>query len=259
MASYPTTNKTFASRSNGSIIDASHVNDLQDEVAAIEDGILNGTARLNSSGSTVATLSVAGGSTLAGTLQVTGGSTFTGAVKFNGGITSTVSFTSSVTFDAGVTITGTLTGSINTPPTVRVRSSANTSLSTSGEKWVGLSWDIEDYDSTGMHSTATNSSRLTFAGSTGIYHVGAAIHLGLDNQIETRVRLVLNDSTTFLANSLVLGASTVAMHCLAADYRIQSTADYVTVQAMTAAASTAVVVANSTVGVTALWAHRVSI
>lgn len=65
MASFPASVKSFATRSNGQTIDATHVNDLQDEVNAVEDGYLNGTARLNSSNSTVATLSVTGGSTFA--------------------------------------------------------------------------------------------------------------------------------------------------------------------------------------------------
>lgn len=88
MASFPTSAKTFATRSNGQIIDGSHVQDLQDEVAALEDGYLNGAARLNSSNSTVANLSVVGGSTVAA-LHVT----------------------STATFDGNVTITGTLTAS----------------------------------------------------------------------------------------------------------------------------------------------------
>lgn len=65
MASFPGTNKTFAARSNGQVIDAAHVGDLQDEVAAIEDGYLNGTARLNSSGSTMVSLNVTGSMTIA--------------------------------------------------------------------------------------------------------------------------------------------------------------------------------------------------
>jgi len=63
MADFPTTVFAPATRSNGQTIDASHVNNLQAEVTAIEDGYLNATAPLNSSGSTVATLSVSGGST----------------------------------------------------------------------------------------------------------------------------------------------------------------------------------------------------
>lgn len=77
MASFPGSVFAPTVKSAGQTIQAGHVNDVQDEVVAIEDGYRNATAPLNSSGSTVATLSVAGGSTFAGTMQVTGGSTFT--------------------------------------------------------------------------------------------------------------------------------------------------------------------------------------
>lgn len=43
-ASYPSSVKTFATRTNGQTISASWFNDLQDEVAAIEGGLLNGFA-----------------------------------------------------------------------------------------------------------------------------------------------------------------------------------------------------------------------
>ena len=65
MASFPTSVFAPAARSNGQVIDASHVNDLQNEVIAIEDGYRNATAPLNSSNSTVGNLSVLGGTTLA--------------------------------------------------------------------------------------------------------------------------------------------------------------------------------------------------
>ncbi len=47
-ASFPTAVKTFASRADGEIIHASHVGDLQDEVNAIEDSLLNGGAKASS-------------------------------------------------------------------------------------------------------------------------------------------------------------------------------------------------------------------
>lgn len=81
-ASYPTSAKTFTTKSNGDTIQPGHVNDLQDEVAAIEAGLLNGTAPLNSSNSTLANLSVPGASTLA-SLQVSGNSTITGTLTVN--------------------------------------------------------------------------------------------------------------------------------------------------------------------------------
>lgn len=87
MPSFP--NSVFAppTRSNGQTIDASHINGVQDEVVAIEDGYRNATAPLNSSNSTLANLSVTGGSTL-------------GAVTFG----STVRFASSATFGAGLNV-----------------------------------------------------------------------------------------------------------------------------------------------------------
>ena len=63
MASYPGSVKTFTTKNTGDVVQASHINDAQDEINAMEAGLLNGTARLNSSNSTVATLSVTGGST----------------------------------------------------------------------------------------------------------------------------------------------------------------------------------------------------
>lgn len=42
MASYPSSVKSFTTKNTGDTIAASHVNDVQDEVAAIEDSLLNG-------------------------------------------------------------------------------------------------------------------------------------------------------------------------------------------------------------------------
>jgi hypothetical protein len=62
-ASYPTSVKAFTTKQDGAgnTIFAAHVNDIQDEVVAIESGLLNGTAPLNSSITTVRTLAVSTG------------------------------------------------------------------------------------------------------------------------------------------------------------------------------------------------------
>lgn len=70
MASFPDSVKTFGTRSAGQKVASAHMNDVQGEINAIEDGYLNGTARLNSSHSTVAALSVSGGSTFASAVLV---------------------------------------------------------------------------------------------------------------------------------------------------------------------------------------------
>lgn len=111
MAGFPTAVQAFTVKQDGvDYPQASHINLLQTEVGAIETALITGPISLPAS--TLASLSVAGGSTLAGTLSagnstlanlsVTGGSTFAG-VKFN----STVSFGSSVTFATGITSSGT--------------------------------------------------------------------------------------------------------------------------------------------------------
>lgn len=76
MASYPTSVKAFTTKNTGDVIQAAHVNDLQDEVTAIETGITAGTAHLASSNSTVANLNVLGKSTLVDGLVLGGNSTF---------------------------------------------------------------------------------------------------------------------------------------------------------------------------------------
>lgn len=76
MASYPTTPKAFVTRNTGDVIQAAHVNDLQDEVNALETGLLQGTARFHSSNSSMATLNVTGKSTFVDGIVVGGASTF---------------------------------------------------------------------------------------------------------------------------------------------------------------------------------------
>jgi hypothetical protein len=87
MASYPTSVKTFTTKNPGDKIASADVNDLQSEVNAIEAGLLNGTANLNSSNSTLVHLSVISGSTLAGGLAVSGGFQVTGNSTVGSSIT----------------------------------------------------------------------------------------------------------------------------------------------------------------------------
>ena len=67
MASYPTSAKTFASRSAGQTIGSAHMNDVQDEINALETALL-GTLQHD--------VTLASGQRL----NVGGNSTFTGSV-----------------------------------------------------------------------------------------------------------------------------------------------------------------------------------
>src|SRR3990167_6512778 len=123
MPSYPATVKAFTTKNSGDVVQASHINDAHDEINAMEAGLLNGTARLNSSNSTVANLSVTGGSTFAGGLNFGSNSTITGALSVTGNSTlagnvvigGTLSVVNHSSFAANLNVTGdsTLTGSLN--------------------------------------------------------------------------------------------------------------------------------------------------
>lgn len=157
-ASYPTSIKSFTTKNTGDAIQAAHINDLQDEVAAIEQGLLGGTAPLNSSNSTLATLSVTGGSTLA-TLQVGGNSTIAGTLTVTTIISTSVS-PSAVT------------------SACRVYSSAVTQYA-NASSWTRLAMDVREYDL----SSEYDSTTFTFTPKSSGYYSVTARHRNLTGAI----------------------------------------------------------------------------
>mgnify|MGYP001595290897 CR=1 FL=1 len=65
MPSFPGSIFSPASKNAGDVISTAHISNVDDEIVAIESGYLNGTARLNSSNSTLVSLSVSSVSTFA--------------------------------------------------------------------------------------------------------------------------------------------------------------------------------------------------
>lgn len=175
-ASFPGAVKAFTVKSAGNTIQAADCNDLQDEVVAIEQGYINGTAPLNSSNSTFVHLSVTGGSTLT-TIQA-GASTVT-----------TLSAGSSTLADLTV---------LAPPPSVRVTHSVatqvanatNTPISFDTERWMTVA---------GMHSTASVPTRL-IAVSSGIYSLaGTVLWQGGSTFVGARALFVRIDGTSVVA------------------------------------------------------------
>ena len=252
---YPTSVPALGSANTGDVVQAAHINDLRTEVTNLADGLLNGLQHalaISTGGLTVSTgavivgqsLSVAGGSTLA-SLDVAGNSTFHGPV----------------TFSSAVTFAGTIIGLPLSPPRVRV--GISTLVEIAADAWTGVSWTTEIYDSTGMHSTATQSSRLTCVGSTGVYHVGAVVdwnYSGGASSGAVKARILINDSTTasnVVTASMANGANEgVGFLALAGDALIASTSDYFTVQVFTRTSTRSLKPAGD--AVTAFWAHQVS-
>lgn len=249
--------KSFTTRNNGDTIQPSHVNDLQDEVNAIEAGLLNGTANLNSSNSTVAALSVTGGSTIAGALNVAGTSTLTGNVH----AAAALQVDGNSTINGNVTIGGSLTvngASFLTPATCLVRNSAKQDIANNA--WTSLSWDTEDVDASNMHSTSANSSRIQFAPSSGMYLVGAAVEWNQGNAAGvTYLRLLLNDTTTIVALSTPSGSLnglTNWSQTVSALVRATSTTDFVGVTVFQNSGSTMSISSGITLG-TRFWVAKV--
>lgn len=169
-ASYPGSVKTFTSRNNGDVIQASHINDLQDEVNAIEAGLLQGSAPLNSSNSTVAALSVLGGST----------------------------FTGPVVFSTGVTFAAT------TVPRCNAFSTATQSIP--NNSYTAVTFEGEDFDSGSLHSTSVNTSRFTIpAGSSGTYVAYASVNFGVNSSGQRILKLRKNGSSDLFGSAIICG------------------------------------------------------
>jgi len=144
---YPTSVFAPASRSNGQTIDAAHTNDLQDEVAAVENALL---------GTITHSVNITGASTLA-TLQCAG-STFSVRPV--------------------------------TPPPEALRVTIDSTLAVaSGGTSTGINWLASAYlTNSSMHSTGTNSSRLT-PQSTGVYVITAEVRFTFNSSGYRRIQI----------------------------------------------------------------------
>lgn len=160
MANFPNSVFAPASRTAGQTIQPAHVNDLQDEVAAIEAGYINGTAPLHAS-----SVTVSGGATLNGLPYVfpsAGAST---------GATLTIDSTSGST----MTLKWAAPSAGTVPDAVRLQLDAAAQFAAGNNV---VNWTNQVFmTNSSLHSTAVNSSRIT-PQSTGIYLVTAQVRFG---------------------------------------------------------------------------------
>jgi hypothetical protein len=193
MPSFPDSVFAPANRANGQTIDASHMNGVQDEIVAIESGVINGTARLNSSN-----------------LNVTGTSTFASRPVM--------------------------------PPPAAVRVGLTSTLVVTGSS--ALNWTKQDYAiNSSLHSTATNSSRLT-PDSTGVWQISANVIWRIDGVASTGTNIVtqlLDSSGTEIGLARVVTGMTATEHgqYISATKRVDVTGTWFSVTVSQAGGSSA--------------------
>lgn len=122
-------------------------------------------------------------------------------------------------------------------PAARVYNDADITLSSGS--WVAITHNSENYDTDALHSTSSNTQRLTIpSGGDGLYHIGGVVRFGTgieeNNSSLYALRILLNGTTiiamtqqkTYRAEThdLVMSIST--------DYALSAT-DYVELQAYT--------------------------
>jgi hypothetical protein len=254
MAVYPTGTYSPSPVSAGQTITASRENAQDAEITAVQDGLRSGLQHaltISTGGLTVSTGSVnIGGPSSVATLQVNGTSTFTGAATFS----SNVSVGGTLTITSG--LDATITRRV---PTCKVTHGSTQSLLNA--TWTGLSWNTEIEDSTGMHSTAANSSRIAL-NSAGVWLIGgaAAFSIGTNpSTLNMGVRILLNDTDELDGHMTAPGTNIQTDPfplSLSVAHIATSTGDYVTLQAYQSGGVTQSVHASTRT--TVFWAIKVS-
>lgn len=221
MPSFPGSVFSAASRSAGQTIGSAHMNAVQDELNAITDGYLNGTARLNSSASTLASLDVNGNSTLASSI------TF-GSIPYvmpsSGGSTGQVLTCVST---SGSTM-GLEWRDAAVSSAVYARVNASTGLQVANDALTVVSFNNQrTITPASVHSTTTNPTRLT-APSSGMYVISGGVRW---NSLSTGagravLSIRLNGATDLVTETVGLAGTFTLTKNITTLYNLAAT-DYV--------------------------------
>lgn len=212
MASFPATVKAFTSHVSGDIIQPAHVNDLQDEVNAIETALVNGPIVPPNGNAGAPPYTFAG--------NVTTGMYSSG--------TNTLDFTTNGTKALEVDSTQ----FIDSPTQPRASAFHNTTQSVPTGAFTTLSLNSEDWDVGTLHDAVTNNSRLTVpTGAAGLYFIRAsAIIANGASSTKYALQLMKNgvaikQKVTPCANGAATGTADIT------DLEVLADADYIEVQA----------------------------
>lgn len=223
MASYPNAVKSFTTKNAGDTIQPAHINDLQDEIAALEDGLLNGTAPVNSSRITAPAAQISNATISSLTVSVMS----IANLQTTGSTTASLNVTTGSTMAALNVTGGSTLASLNVSAAcdaVRAFHAAAQSFASSGFLVLSFNQHAYQVGNSSLHSTGANSSRF-FPQSSGLYMMTAQTHWTAGSS-DLRVTQILLNSTTVLAdfrsdvapNSGVSHHPTAIHNCQVGDY-----------------------------------------
>jgi hypothetical protein len=235
---YPNSVIAFTTKQDGvNYPQAADINGPQTEITAVESGLLNGfqhpitvaVGGVTQSASTGSN-NFTGPSTLA-SLSVTGGSTFAGPVTF--------------------------TGAVAFPRTLFAQVSQTGTVPVADSVWTGINFDNNAQDAGGLHSTAVNSSRINLT-SAGAWEFFGQTEWngGVVGAIKSRI--VINDVIAIGAQGQPNDGTGPQPAQVRGFYVTASTTDYVTLRVLQVSGSTRSITPSTTYGGTFLVAQRVS-
>jgi hypothetical protein len=205
MAQYPAATPSFTTKQDGTDYpQAAHINDIQAEVTAIGDALRTGLAHglsvaVGGFDASTGGFRIAGHSTLVGNLQHTGDSTHTGNATLTGNqqVTGNSTFTGDVTITGTVSVAGSVLG--GRTPCARVSIQASSVSWANSATFAGLNWTTNDYDSTGLHSTSANSSRINLT-SSGMWLFGGQVQMEMVNSTGRHsIRVLATDNQALMS------------------------------------------------------------
>lgn len=188
-ATFPTGIKSFSTKLAGQTVAAAHVNDLQDEVVALETQLVTGPLKPALGSAAAPTYA------LVGDLDTGMYSSGANALEFATNGVKALGIDSTQFIDS---------------PTQPRASAFNSGVqSVASASFTVITFDSEDYDVGGMHSTSANTSRMTIpTGGDGLYLLTANITFAPSTTGNVRgTRFVKNGATLGVTATILPGAS----------------------------------------------------
>ncbi len=124
--------------------------------------------------------------------------------------------------------------------------------------WTSITFDSERIDTDAVHSTSTNTSRLTVpTGGDGLYLIGGTVEFPstAGNGVTLGVRILLNGATTLAATKFTSAPSDTSILTVARAYQLAA-GDYIELQAYTTASHNVNATGNYSPEFWMVWQRR---